>query len=100
MAAKDVYGDLAEIQRRIEHKKRSVLDHLPEQWKEIARRKLTATYEMTSYDDAKSALFDVIEWLEDLSESPAARSLREGLEETLTVHRLGVTGPLRPFEMM
>ena len=31
----------------------------------------------------------------DLSESPAARSLREGLEETLTVHRLGVTGPLR-----
>ena len=94
-AVKDVYGEQAAIQRCIEHKKRNVLDYLPDQWKDTARRKLTAAYNMASYEEAKSELYNVIDWLEDLSESPAASSMREGLEETLTVHRLGITGALR-----
>ena len=49
---------------------------------------------MQSYQDARSALRNVLAWLKKLSESAAA-SLEEGFEETLTVHRLGVTGTLR-----
>jgi phytoene dehydrogenase-like protein len=49
---------------------------------------------MTSYDDAKRSLNKTIEQLDRINES-AARSLEEGLEETLTVHRLQLPGILR-----
>ena len=49
---------------------------------------------MTGYKEAKEELMKVLAWLKGLNESAAA-SLSEGLEETLTVHRLGVTGSLR-----
>ena len=49
---------------------------------------------MENADEAEEALRALIRWLRHHSES-AARSLEEGLEETLTIHRLGVTGDLR-----
>ena len=49
---------------------------------------------MSSYKDAKAALTRVVDYLERLNPS-AARSLEEGLEETLTLHRLGVADALR-----
>ncbi|MDI6890666.1 MAG: IS256 family transposase, partial [Thermodesulfovibrionales bacterium] len=49
---------------------------------------------MANYEDAKEALEKTIKYFERLNPSAAA-SLKEGLEETLTVHRLGVTGLLR-----
>jgi transposase-like protein len=71
-----------------------VLDHLPEQPCQAVKRKLQNAYAMAAYADAKRALEKLHRELMDLNPS-AARSLAEGMEETLTVHRLGVPEKLR-----
>jgi transposase-like protein len=87
-------GDAAFIQRCQVHKKRNVIDHLPEEYKADVKKKMQNAYAMAGYDDAKRAL-NRLHWeLMDLNPS-AARSLEEGLEETLTVHRLCVPEQLR-----
>ena len=88
------FGDRALIQRCILHKRRNVLSYLPEKWKREATRRLNAAWAMNTYKEAHEAIHKVLSWLEGLNES-AASSLREGLEETLTVHGLGVQGALR-----
>jgi putative transposase len=62
-------------------------------------RRLKAAYAMSSYKGAKAALHRVMDHLERLNPS-AARSLAEGLEETLTLHRLGVPDSLRTSRAM
>ena len=76
------------------HKKRNVVDHLPEEHKADVRRKLQNAYAMADYADAKRALEKLHRELMDLNPS-AARSLEEGMEETLTVHKLRVPDQLR-----
>ncbi len=49
---------------------------------------------MKLYKDAKAELKKLVDYLDDLNPS-AARSLEEGLEETLTIHRLQVPDALR-----
>lgn len=93
-AVRKAFGARAEIQRCTVHKLRNVLSYLPPQWHGEARRRLQAAWGMTSYDEARAALSAVLAWLQGLSEAAAA-SLAEGFEETLTIHRLGVTGALR-----
>jgi putative transposase len=67
-----------------------VVDHLqPEEHKPGVKKKLQNAYAMTEYADAKRALERLHRELMELNPS-AARSLEEGLEETLTVHRLRV----------
>ena len=51
--------------------------------------RIRAAYNMASYEDAKESLERTVKYLERLNPS-AARSLKEGLEETLTVHKLRV----------
>src|SRR5690349_6686212 len=87
-------GEAAFIQRCQVHKKRNVVDHLPEEHKADVRRKLQNAYAMADYVDAKRALERLQHELMHLNPS-AARSLEEGLEETLTVHRLRVPDQLR-----
>jgi putative transposase len=87
-------GEAAFIQRCQVHKKRNVLDHLPEEHKAGVRRKLQNAYAMKDYEPAKRALTQLHRELMDLNPS-AARSLEEGIEETLTVHKLGVPDQLR-----
>lgn len=87
-------GEAAFIQRCQVHKKRNVLDHLPEEHKTGVRRKLQNAYAMKDYEPAKRALTQLHRELMDLNPS-AARSLEEGLEDTLTVHKLGVPDQLR-----
>jgi len=87
-------GEAAFIQRCQVHKKRNVLDHLPEEHKAGVRRKLQAAYAMKDFEPAKRALTQLHRELMDLNPS-AARSLEEGMEETLTVHKLGVPDQLR-----
>jgi putative transposase len=87
-------GEAAFIQRCQVHKKRNVADHLPEEHKAEVKRKLQNAYAMANYVDAKCALEHLHRELMDLNPS-AARSLEEGMEETLTVHRLGVPEQLR-----
>ena len=84
----------SEIHRCQLHKRRNVTEHLPEIHRADVERRLKAAYSMNSYKDAKAALHRVMDHLERLNPS-AARSLAEGLEETLTLHRLGVPDALR-----
>src|SRR5438046_2469355 len=76
-------GESAFIQRCQVHKKRNVVDHLPEEHKADVRRKLQNAYAMADYADAKRALDRLHRELMDFNPS-AARSLEEGMEETLT----------------
>jgi transposase-like protein len=93
-AVKRVWGPAALIQRCQVHKKRNVREHLPEKhWDELSRQ-LHAAYHETDYDEALRRLKTTARWLERLNPDAAA-SLREGLEETLTVVRLGVPDLLR-----
>src|SRR5205085_2308879 len=93
-AVKQHAGEAAFIQRCQVHKKRNVVDHLPEEYKNDVKRKMQNAYAMTEYADAKRALESLHRELMHLNPS-AARSLEEGLEETLTVHRLRVPEQLR-----
>lgn len=93
-AVKKYAGESAPIQRCQVHKRRNVLDHLTDEQKPTVARKLNAAYALEDYTAAKQALDGLHHELMHLNPS-AARSLNEGLEETLTVHRLHVPQQLR-----
>jgi len=93
-AVKRVWGPGALIQRCQVHKKRNVREHLPQKhWDELSRQ-LHAAYHETDYGEALRRLKTTARWLERLNPDAAA-SLREGMEETLTVVRLGIPELLR-----
>jgi putative transposase len=93
-AVKRVWGGHGLIQRCQVHKKRNVQEHLLQKhWPELSRQ-LNAAYHETDYDQALKRLKTTARWLERLNPDAAA-SLREGMEETLTVVRLGVPEQLR-----
>jgi len=75
-------------------KRRNVLDHLADDQTENITKKLNAAYAIEEYEPAKQALDALHRELMHLNPS-ASRSLAEGLEETLTVHRLHVHPQLR-----
>jgi putative transposase len=93
-AVKKYAGESAAIQRCQVHKRRNVLDHLSDEHKPAVARKLNAAYALEDYAAAQQALNALHRELMDLNPS-AARSLGEGMEETLTVHRLHVPMQLR-----
>jgi transposase-like protein len=93
-AVKKHAGESAAIQRCQVHKRRNVLDHLTDEQKPAVAKKLNAAYALEGYDAAKEALNALHRELMDLNPS-AARSLGEGMEETLTIHRLHLPTQLR-----
>ena len=93
-AVKKHAGESATIQRCQVHKRRNVLDHLTDEQKPGVAKKLNEAYALEDYDVAKQALTALHRELMDLNPS-AARSLGEGMEETLTVHRLHLPMQLR-----
>lgn len=88
-AVDEVFGVAAILQRCQWHKRENVVSYLPEKHRAAIRRKLQAAYEHPTYDAAAKALKHVRQELRLLNTSALA-SLEEGLEETLTLHRLGV----------
>lgn len=93
-AIRDTFGQAALVQRCQVHKRRNVREHLPKCYHRALSLRLTRAWGMLAYADARAELDKTMRWLEDLSPS-AAESLREGLEETLTLHRLEVPALLR-----
>jgi len=87
-------GEAAPIQRCQVHKRRNVLDHIADEDKDLVAKKLNAAYALEDYAAAKHALEGLHYELMHLNPS-AARSLAEGLDETLTVVRLHVPQQLR-----
>ena len=93
-AVKKYAGESAPIQRCQVHKRRNVLDYLTDEQKPGVATRLNAAYALEDYAAAKQALNALHRELMDLNPS-AARSLGEGMEETLTVHRLHLPMQLR-----
>jgi putative transposase len=87
------FGARALIQRCQVHKKRNVEDHLPDDIKRNAGRTISAAYQSGDAARAKRMLESLARQLERKHPSAAA-SLREGLDETLTVMRLDLSAPL------
>ena len=81
------FGSRALIQRCQVHKRRNVLDHLPESMRRNAGRTISAAYQSGNATRAKRMLEALARQMERKHPSAAA-SLREGLDETLTVMRL------------
>jgi transposase-like protein len=93
-AVRDVFGTDTPVQRCVRHKERNVLGHLPERDRPPVRRRLRMAWALDDHDRALDQLRVLASEL-DRSHPGAAASLREGLEETLTVTRLGVRGRLK-----
>jgi putative transposase len=93
-AVRTVLGARTPVQRCIRHKERNVLDHLPEEMRDTVERRLRGVWALTDHDQALDRLKRLASELEH-SHPGAAASLREGLEETLTVIKLGITGKLK-----
>ena len=92
-ALQTVFGARAVVHRCQWHKRENVLDYLPKGQQATWRRRLQVAYERPSYAEAKAALLRCRQELRLVNES-AVKSLDEGFEETLTLHRLGVFGAL------
>jgi transposase-like protein len=92
-AIRAVFGDKAQVQRCRRHKERNVLEHLPQAERPLVQRKLRAAWALADADQARTELEQLARALARKRPGGAA-SLREGLEETLTVTRLGVGGSL------
>ena len=88
-AVDKVFGKKAAVQRCHWHKRQNVLGYLPAGLQAVFKRKLQAAYEKPTYAAAKPALKRIRAELAEVNASAAA-SLEEGLEETLTLHRLGL----------
>jgi len=88
-----VYGKDNPVQRCRSHKVRNVLDQLPKDQRDTAKATLRAAYRLEPAE-GKARLEQLAQWYEKDWPS-AAGSLREGLEETFTINRLGLPGKLR-----
>jgi putative transposase len=87
-AVKEVFEGFVVIQRCQWHKRENVISYLNERQADYYRTRLQVAYDKPDYHSARTELLNVLNELERINHS-AAKSLREGMEETLTIHRLG-----------
>ena len=92
-AVKKVFRDRALVHRCQWHKRENVVSYLPKNEQGDWRRRLQRAYNRPTYPEALAALEQLHGELDDRNQS-AAGSLAEGLDETLTLHRLGVSAVL------
>jgi putative transposase len=88
-----VYGEENPVQRCRNHKRQNVVGYLPQELQGQVGRALSAAWKLAP-EEGLARLRTQIEWLEH-SHPKAAASLREGLEETFTINRLGLSARLR-----
>ena len=92
-AVRSVFGEVP-VQRCLWHKERNVMQHLPERDRPPIKARLRKAWRETDYPRALEQLTRLADELEH-THPGAAGSLREGMDETLTVIRLGIRGKLR-----
>ena len=81
------------VQRCQYHKRKNIESYLPKREQSRIRRKLETAYAKPTYDAARRAL-DALKPELELTNQSALHSLEEGMEETLTLHRLGLMSML------
>ena len=91
----DVLGDLAVIQRCQVHKFRNLRSYLPKSRHAYVLQTMKEAYKSKSADKARKRLLAVVSWLERNGYDEAAGSLREEMEETLTVVKIALPESLR-----
>ena len=91
----DVFGDRAVVQRCQVHKQRNLREHLPEERHGYVLSTMRDAYCAATADTGRKKLRALVSWLETNGHEDAAASLREGLEETLTVVKLELPLTLR-----
>jgi len=89
-AVKETFGNYCLIQRCQWHKRENVVSYLSEKDTPVYRARLQAAYSQPDYEQAKTNLYQIYNDLNKINRS-AANSLKEGLEETLTIQRLGLS---------
>jgi putative transposase len=92
-AITDVFGEHALVHRCHRHKQRNVCDLLPERARPAVQARIRAAWALTDPELARDRLELLASEL-DRTWPDAAGSLREGLEDTLTLMRLGIAGQL------
>ena len=92
-AVRKAFRHRALVQRCQWHKRENVVSHLAKREQAVWRQRLQRAYNRPEYDEALTALETLHGELDDRNQS-AAGSLTEGLDETLTLHRLGLYGVL------
>ena len=92
-AVKETFGKYALSQRCVWHKRENVVSYLPKDIQKHYRGKMQRAYNEPEYEVAKRKLYEIRIELETINRS-AANSLDEGLEETLTLHKLGLVEQL------
>ena len=92
-AIRNVFGE-APVQRCVRHKERNVLDHLAERDRPLVKTRLRKAWAELEHARALDQLRQLAGELEH-THPGAASSLREGIEETLTLTRLGIRGNLK-----
>jgi putative transposase len=92
-AVRSVFGDVP-VQRCLWHKERNVMQHLPERDRPPIKARMRKAWRETDYPRALEQLRALADELEH-THPGAAGSLREGMDETLTVIRLRIRGKLR-----
>lgn len=93
-AVRETFGDAALVQRCQIHKLRNILDHLPERQRPWVKAIRQRAYRNADVATATRLLRDLVKRLE-VDHPSAAESVREGLEETLTIIALGLADSLR-----
>ena len=92
-AIKDVFGEHALVHRCHRHKERNVTDLLPERDRPVVRTRMRAAWALTDPELARQRL-ELLAGELDQTWPDAAGSMREGMDDTLTLMRLGITGRL------
>ncbi len=92
-AIKDVFGVHAVVHRCHRHKERNVCDLLPERDRDQIRARMRAAWALSDAGLARQRL-ELLAGEVERTWPDAARSLREGLDDTLTLMRLGISGNL------
>ena len=92
-AVRKAFRHRALVQRCQWHTRENVVSYVAKREQPVWRQRLQHAYNRPEYDEALAALQSLQHELEDRNQS-AAGSLAEGLDETLTLHRLGVYGLL------
>jgi transposase-like protein len=93
-AIDEVFGRYRLHQRCQWHKRENIISYLKEDQQDEYKRRIQRAYNEDDYETAKSQLTEIGDELKNINIS-ASRSLMEGLEETLTIHKLGLADKLR-----
>jgi putative transposase len=92
-AIEEVFGREQEVQRCRNHKLENVMNELPKEQQEQTRRLMRAAFKLSSAEEGEKRLEQIARQLE-YDYSSAARSLREGMKEMVTLQRLKIPASL------